>query len=123
MRVIRPVRRALAAAVTAAALLAVPVVVAPAQATPAPKCPSPTVDQAIARADVVFRGEVKKVQGVTGQGKQRTRTYRVPSDRVYQSSLVQPEVVVTDASAAAARCPKLPQAPATSSSSTRAAPR
>ncbi len=95
MRVIRPVRRALAAAATAVALLGVPLVVVPAHAAAAPKCPTPTLDQAIARADVVFRGEVKKVRAVRGEGKQRTRTYRVVSDRVYQSSLIQPTVVVT----------------------------
>lgn len=80
---------------SAAALLVVPLAAAPAQAAPAPKCPNPTLDQSIARASVVFRGEVKKVRAVQGQGKQRIRTYRVLSDRVYQGSLVQPTVVVT----------------------------
>ncbi len=95
MSVNRPVRRALAAATTAVALLAVPLVAAPATASAAPDCPTPTLDQAIARAHVVFRGEVKHVRGVQGAGKHRTRTYRVVSDRVYKSSLVQPSVVVT----------------------------
>ena len=44
---------------------------------------------------MVFRGEVKSVRAARGDGKHRTRTYRVVSDRVYQSSLVQPSVVVT----------------------------
>ena len=92
---IRPVRRALAAAVIAVALLGLPVTGAPAQAAFAPKCPSTTLDQDIAHADVVFRAEVKKARAVHGSGKQRTRTYRVVSDRVYQGSLVQPSVVVT----------------------------
>jgi hypothetical protein len=94
--VIRPGRRALAAAVTTVALLGVPLVTAAAHAAPtAPTCPTTTLDQDIKRADVVFRGEVKKVFSVHGAGKQRTRTYRVLSDRVYRSSLVQPSVVVT----------------------------
>ncbi len=89
-------RRALAAAVAAVAMLGVPLVGEPAQAAPAaPKCPTTTLDQEIKLADVVFRGEVKKVRPVQGTGKQRTRTYRVLSDRVYQGSLVQPSVVVT----------------------------
>jgi hypothetical protein len=106
-RVIRPGRRVLAAAVTAAALLVVPLSGSPAQAAPPRKCPSPTLDQAINRADVVFRGQVKKVRGVTGQGKQRTRTYQVLSDRVYQSSLVQPAVVVTARAGVRCALPKL----------------
>lgn len=89
-------RRALAAAVTTVALLAVPLAGETAQAAPAaPKCPTTTLDQDIKLADVVFRGEVKKVRPVQGTGTQRTRTYRVLSDRVYQGSLVQPSVVVT----------------------------
>ena len=80
---------------TTVALLGVPLVATPAHAAPPPGCPRTTLDQDIARADVVFRGEVKNVRAVRGDGKQRTRTYRVVSDRVYQSSLVQPSVVVT----------------------------
>jgi hypothetical protein len=93
--VIRPGRRALAAAVTTVALLGAPLVTAPAHAAPAPACPRTTLDQDIARARVVFRGEVKQVRAVRRAGKERTRSYRVVSDRVYQSSLVQPSVVVT----------------------------
>ena len=81
--------------VTAVALIGVPLVSAPAQAAVAPTCPKTTLDQDIARAHVVFRGEVKNVRAVRNDGRQRTRTYRVVSDRVYQSSLVQPSVVVT----------------------------
>lgn len=95
MSVIRPVRRTLAAAATAVAMLAVPLATAPAHAAPAPGCPTTTLDQDIARAGVVFRGEVKRVGAVRGDGKQRTRAYRVLSDRVFQSSLIQPTVVVT----------------------------
>jgi hypothetical protein len=93
--VIRPGRRALAAAATAVALLGVPLATAPAHAAPAPACPTTTLGQDIASAHVVFRGEVKNVRPARGDGKKRTRTYRVVSDRVYQSSLVQPSVVVT----------------------------
>jgi hypothetical protein len=85
--VIRP-GRALATVVTIVALLGVPLATAPAQAAPAPGCPRTTLDQDIARAHVVVRA-------ARGDGKHRTRTYRVVSDRVYQSSLVQPAVVVT----------------------------
>jgi hypothetical protein len=93
--VIRPGRRALATVVTTEALLGVPLATAPAHAGPAPGCPTTTLDQDIARAHTVFRGEVKKVRAARTDGKQRTRTYRVVSDRVYQASLIQPSVVVT----------------------------
>jgi len=94
--VIRPGCRALAAAVTTVALLGLPLVTPAAHAAPAAaKCPTTTLDQDIRRADVVFRGEVKKVRAARGEGKQRVRTYKVLSDRVYRSSLVQPSVVVT----------------------------
>jgi len=92
--VIRP-GRALAIVVTTVALLGVPLATAPAHAAPAPGCPRTTLDQDIARAHVVFRGEVKNVRAARGDGKHRTRTYRVVSDRVYQSSLVTDVVVVT----------------------------
>jgi len=89
-------RRALAAAVTAVALLGLPLATHTAHAAPAkPSCPKTTLDQDIKGADVVFRGEVKNVRPAHGTGKQRTRTYKVLSDRVYKSSLVQPSVVVT----------------------------
>lgn len=80
---------------TAVALLGVPLLTSPEPAAAAPGCPHTTLDQDIARADVVFRGQVKNVRAVRVDGQQRTRTYRVVSDRVYQSSLVQPSVVVT----------------------------
>jgi hypothetical protein len=102
--VIRPGRRALAAGATAAALLVAPVSTSPSGAAPAaPRCPRTTLDQDINHADVVFRGEVEKAGAVQGPRKQRTRTYRVRSDRVYQSSLVQPSVVVT--ARVGTRCP------------------
>ena len=86
----------LAAAATTVALLGVPLATETARAAPAaPSCPTTTLEQDIKLADVVFRGEVKKVRPVQGTAKQRTRTYRVVSDRVYQGSLVQPSVVVT----------------------------
>ena len=96
MAVIRPGCRALAAAVTAVALLGLPLATPAVHAAPpAPSCPPTTLKQDIKRADVVFRGEVKKVRAARGEGKQRVRTYKVVSDRVYRSSLVQPSVVVT----------------------------
>jgi hypothetical protein len=93
--VIRSGRRALAAAVTAVALVGVPLAAAPASAAPAPACPRTTLDQDIARADVVFRGVVKKVRAAHSDGRHRTRSYTVVSDRVYKSSLVTRVVVVT----------------------------
>jgi hypothetical protein len=93
--VIRSGRRALAAAVTTVALLGVPLAAAPAGAAPAPACPKSTLDQDIARADVVFRGVVKKVPAAHTVGKHRLRSYPVVSDRVYKSSLVTRVVVVT----------------------------
>lgn len=80
---------------TTVALFAVPLVAAPAGAAPAPACPRTTLDQDIARADVVFRGVVKKVPGAHAVGKHRLRSYPVISDRVYKSSLVTRVVVVT----------------------------
>jgi hypothetical protein len=91
------VRRVSAAGLAVAGLLAAGLVAlgasAPAQA--ARPCPDPTVDQDIARADVVFRGEVTRVRPVQNPGKRATRTYQVTADRVYKSSLVQDQVVVT----------------------------
>jgi hypothetical protein len=92
--VIRPGRRALAAAVTTVALLVVPLAMAPAHGAPAPRCPTTKLDQDIAGADVVFRGEVKDVRPVV-------------SDRVYQGSLVQPSVVVTARVGAPCALPRL----------------
>lgn len=81
--------------VTSVALLGVPLAVAPAHAAPARACPKTTLDQDIARADVVFRGIVKKVRPARADGKHRFRSYLVLSDRVYKSSLVTRVVVVT----------------------------
>ncbi|MFZ2013652.1 MAG: hypothetical protein WAV00_07515 [Nocardioides sp.] len=86
-----------AAGVVAAGGLVVGLVVVgstPAQA--ARPCPDPTLDQDIAHAHVVFRGEVTKVRPVQNPSKPvTTRTYHVTADRVYKSSLVQDQVVVT----------------------------
>lgn len=109
-----PVRRALAAlasaALVGAALVGAAVVggavvtASPAAAAPAPKrCPQPSLHQQIKQADVVFRGVVDKVRSVKGKGDQRTRTYKVKADRVYQSSLVTDAVVVT--AEVGAKCP------------------
>ncbi len=78
---------------TTVALLGVPLAAAPAHAAPA--CPKTTLDRDIARADVVFRGIVKKVPPAHTVGKHRLRSYPVISDRVYKSSLVTRAVVVT----------------------------
>lgn len=67
----------------------------PASAAAPSRCHPTTLAQNIGSADVVFRGQVRKVSAVRGHGKHRTRTYGVVSDRVYRSSLVQPSVVVT----------------------------
>jgi hypothetical protein len=95
--VIRPVRRALAAVAATVALAGIPLAVGSehAQAAPAHPCPRTTLNQDIARADVVFRGVVKKVRPAHGSGRDRIRTYPVVSDRVYKSSLVTESVVVT----------------------------
>ena len=105
---IRPGRRALAAAVTTVALLGLPLVTPAAHAAPAaPKCPTTTLDQDIRRADVVFRGVVEKARPVRGHGAQRTRTYKVKADRVYQASLVTDTVLVTAEVGAACPPPTL----------------
>jgi hypothetical protein len=98
----RSFRRALAAlsavAVVGGALLAA----SPASAAPS-QCPQPTLDKQIKQADVVFRGVVEKARPVRGKGAQRTRTYKVRADRVYQASLVTDTVLVT--AEVGANCP------------------
>lgn len=58
-------------------------------------CPSTSVRQDISAADAVFRGVVTKVRAASGNGKHRTRDYRVAADRVYKGSLVTDKVLVT----------------------------
>jgi hypothetical protein len=92
----RTLRRALAALSAAALVGGVVLAASPASAGPAPsQCRQPTLDHQIKRADVVFRGAVEKARAVKGKGAQRTRTYKVKADRVYQSSLVTDSVLVT----------------------------
>jgi hypothetical protein len=92
--VTRSFRRALAA-VSAVALVGGALLAAsPASAAPS-QCPQPTLDKQIKQADVVFRGVVEKARPVRGKGAQRTRTYTVRADRVYQASLVTDTVLVT----------------------------
>jgi hypothetical protein len=86
------------AALAVGALVATPGVLAPATAAMAPAgCRQPSLAKQIKRADDVFRGVVDKVRPVKGKGKQRSRTYKVTPDRVYQGSLVTASVVVTAA--------------------------
>jgi len=99
------VRRLLAAA--GAAAVGLVVLATPAPAPAAPGCPDPGIDQAIARADVVFRGEVTRVGAAQGSGRTATRTYRVTADRVYKSSLVTDRVVVTARTGTRCALPKL----------------
>jgi hypothetical protein len=104
--VIAGVRRVLAAACLAAAGVAGAVVLAgPAQA--APPCPRTTLGQDIDHADVVFRGEVTKVSPVQTSGQRATRPYEVTADRVYKSSLVTDQVVVTARVGTKCALPKL----------------
>jgi hypothetical protein len=104
----RSLRRVLAALSAAALVGGALLAASPASAGPAPsKCPQPTLDQQIKRADVVFRGAVEKARAVTGRGAQRTRTYKVKADRVYQSSLVTDSVLVTAEVGATCRPPAL----------------
>ena len=97
------VRRVLAAVCMAAATL----VVLPATALAARPCPDPTLGRDIDHADVVFRGEVTKVRPVERTGQQATRTYKVNADRVYKSSLVTDQVVVTARVGTRCALPKL----------------
>ncbi|HET8663424.1 MAG TPA: hypothetical protein VFM08_03840 [Nocardioides sp.] len=64
-------------------------------AAPAPACPAKSLTKQINQADVVFRGMVDRAGRPHGKGDQRTRTYAVTADRVYQSSLVTDRVRVT----------------------------
>lgn len=77
----------------AAATLVLLAGAAPAAAVP--KCPDPNLRKDIQAADIVFRGQVKRVRPARTTGGQRTRTYTVVADRVYKSSLLTDRVVVT----------------------------
>jgi hypothetical protein len=95
------VRRVLGTAMLVGGVL---LVGAPAQAAQAPaRCPHPSLNKQVKQADVVFRGAVEKVRQVKGKGTQRTGSYTVKADRVYQSSLVTDSVIVT--AAVGAKCP------------------
>lgn len=91
-------------AVTAVLVGGALVTASPATAGPAPAaCRRIGLDKQIKRADVVFRGVVDKVRPAKGKGADRTRTYNVTADRVYQSSLVTDSVIVT--AELGAKCP------------------
>jgi hypothetical protein len=64
-------------------------------ASAAPACKPKSLSKEIKQADVVFRGLVDQAKAPRGKGEQRTRTYKVTADRVYQSSLVTDQVRVT----------------------------
>jgi len=66
-----------------------------ASAAPAKPCAPKGLNKQIRQADVVFRGMVDQAQAPHGKGADRTRTYKVTADRVYQSSLVADRVRVT----------------------------
>ena len=85
------VRRVVAAACVAATTL----VALPGSAHAARPCPDPTLGRDIDQADVVFRGEVTKARPAHRSGQRATRSYKVTADRVYKSSLVTDQVVVT----------------------------
>ena len=78
-----------------------------ADAAPAAPCTPKSLNKEIRQADVVFRGVVDKARAVRGHGDQRTRTYKVTADRVYQSSLVADKVRVTAEIGAACPPPEL----------------
>jgi hypothetical protein len=78
-----------------------------ADAAPAARCKPQGLNKEIRQADVVFRGVVDKARAVRGHGDQRTRTYKVTADRVYQSSLVADKVRVTAEIGAACPPPEL----------------
>jgi hypothetical protein len=78
-----------------------------ADAAPAAPCKPQGLNKEIRQADVVFRGVVDKARAVRGKGDQRTRTYKVTADRVYQSSLVADKVRVTAEIGAACPPPEL----------------
>ena len=79
------------------------VMAAGATAAAAPACAPKSLNKEIKQADVVFRGVVDSAQAPRGKGAERTRTYKVTADRVYQSSLVTDRVRVT--SELGATCP------------------
>jgi hypothetical protein len=78
-----------------------------ADAASAAPCTPKGLNKEIRQADVVFRGVVVKARAVRGKGDQRTRTYKVTADRVYQSSLVADKVRVTAEVGAACPPPEL----------------
>lgn len=81
---------------TTAVLLSGAFLAAPsAQAAAPARCHASSLGHDIAKADVVFRGEVSRVRPPRGHGAQRTRSYKVSVDRVYKSSLVTGSIVVT----------------------------
>ncbi len=103
-------RSVLGTALTAAlcsVLLGGGFLVSPAAAAPAAPCQPKSLNKEIKQADVVFRGLVEKARPAHGKGHQRTRTYRVTADRVYQSSLVTDRVRVTTELGAACPPPEL----------------
>jgi hypothetical protein len=67
------------------------------------KCPASSLKKEIKQADVVFRGMVDQARKVRGTGADRTRTYTVTADRIYQASLVTNRVRVT--AELGAKCP------------------
>jgi hypothetical protein len=93
--------------VAAACLVAATLVALPGSAHAARPCPDPTLGRDIDQADVVFRGEVTKVRPVQRAGHRATRTYQVTADRVYKSSLVTDQVVVTARVGTRCALPKL----------------
>jgi hypothetical protein len=85
-------------ATISAVLVGGAIMAATAQAAPAASaapCPQSSLNKEIKQADVVFRGMVDKARPARGKGDQRTRTYKVTADRVYQSTLVTDRVRVT----------------------------
>jgi hypothetical protein len=85
-------------ATISAVLVGGAIMAATAQAAPAASaapCPQSSLNKEIKQADVVFRGIVDKARPARGKGDQRTRTYKVTADRVYQSTLVTDRVRVT----------------------------
>jgi hypothetical protein len=106
----RPVLGPVWGTVLATALSAVllgAALVTPAAGAPARPCAPKSLKQEIERADVVFRGMVDQAQPPRGKGDQRTRTYKVTADRVYQSSLVTDQVRVTTELGTACPLPEL----------------
>jgi hypothetical protein len=101
-------RRALGALIPTVVVGAAVLAGGPASAGPAlAPCPQRSLAKEAKQADVVFRGAVDKVRPAKGKGAQRTRTYKVTADRVYQSSLVTDSVIVTAEVGAACPPPTL----------------